>query len=568
MEDMFKFEMPKNQSSIIKVLGVGGGGSNAVNHMHSQGIMGVDFIICNTDAQALDMSSVPNKIALGNKGLGAGSVPMVAEKAALERSEDIKKLLSSNTEMLFITAGMGGGTGTGAAPVIAQIAKEIDLEDEEVNKILVVAIVTLPFSFEGRKRKQQAEKGIEELRRYADAVLIISNDKLRQEYGNLGLSEAFRIADDVLLTAARGIAEIITEKAYVNIDFKDVNTVMRNSGVAIMGTGVAEGENRALRAIEIALKSPLLNDNDIKGTNNILLYLSSGSNEISMDEITEITEYILDEAGNQAEIIWGAGRDESLGEKISVTVVATGFDKENTPEPDERVVNHLYKENTLKKENPIETAVAEKKPSEVELPRPTRPAAEPTAREEDPLEEIQLIRNPKPEAEPEEQPPAVSNNSGEEKPKIVRFLLDDPVNEVNEPEQTVEPNASMDDLSRIVEEVRAPETIEFKIAEPVPETEMPIERKEEQGISDEEQEVLNKKAKERVERLRQMSLKLKAPGGLDELENEPAYKRKDIELSDAKPSEEGQISKYSLSDGDEDSAELKSDNTFLHDNVD
>ena len=246
MEDMIKFEMPKNQSSIIKVLGVGGGGSNAVNHMHHQGITGVDFIVCNTDAQALDMSPVPNKIALGEKGLGAGCVPRIAEKAALDKADEIRKILSNNTEMLFITAGMGGGTGTGAAPVIARIAKEIELEDEEVNKILVVAIVTLPFSFEGRKRKQQAERGIEELRKYADAVLIISNDKLRELYGNLGLLEGFKIADNVLLTAAKGIAEIITVKAYVNIDFKDVNTVMKNSGVAIMGTGVAEDLLRSL----------------------------------------------------------------------------------------------------------------------------------------------------------------------------------------------------------------------------------------------------------------------------------------------------------------------------------
>ena len=253
MEDMLKFEMPKNQSSIIKVLGVGGGGSNAVNHMYHQGITGVDFIVCNTDAQALDMSPVPNKISLGEKGLGAGSVPLVAEKAANEKSEEIKKLLSTNTEMLFITAGMGGGTGTGAAPVIARIAKEIELDDDEVKKILVVAIVTLPFSFEGRKRKLQAERGIEELRKYADAVLIISNDKLREQYGNLGLLEGFKIADNVLLTAAKGIAEIITVKAYINIDFKDVNTVMKDSGVAIMGTGVASGENRAQQAIEDAI---------------------------------------------------------------------------------------------------------------------------------------------------------------------------------------------------------------------------------------------------------------------------------------------------------------------------
>lgn len=555
MEDMFKFEMPKNQSSIIKVLGVGGGGSNAVNHMHSQGIMGVDFIVCNTDAQSLDMSSVPNKIALGDKGLGAGSVPMVAEKAANEKSEEIKKLLESNTEMLFITAGMGGGTGTGAAPVIAKIAKEIELEDEEVSKILVVAIVTLPFSFEGRKRKQQADKGIAELRKYADAVLIISNDKLRQLYGDLGLSEAFRIADNVLLTAARGIAEIITEKAYVNIDFKDVNTVMRNSGVAIMGTGIAEGENRAHTAIEMALKSPLLNDNDIKGTHNILLYLSSGQKEISMDEITEITEYILDEAGNKAEIIWGAGRDDSLGDQISVTVVATGFDKEEKVEkPPEK--HDLYKT----KEKTDETK------NNIGLPRPTRPAPEPRIENEDSRsEEISLIRTPK--AEPKEPKPSVSN-SHEEKPKVIRFLLDDPVSEEKEPEPNMEVDA-IADAAALTEEVRALETIEFTVAEPEPEITIERhEKSEDESISEEEQEALNKKARERVERLRQMSLKLKSPGGLDELETEPAYKRKNVDLSDAVPSKDSEVSKYTLSDGDDDGSELKSDNSFLHDNVD
>jgi cell division protein FtsZ len=546
MEDMMRFEKPKHQSSIIKVLGVGGGGSNAVNHMHSHGIEGVDFIVCNTDAQALDMSSVPNKVSLGHKGLGAGSVPLVAEKAALEKSEEIKNLLSSNTEMLFITAGMGGGTGTGAAPVIARIAKEIDLGDEEVSKILVVAIVTLPFSFEGRKRKQQAEKGIAELRKYADAVLIVSNDKLRESYGNLGLSEAFKIADNVLLTAARGIAEIITVKAYVNIDFKDVNTVMRDSGVAIMGTGIAEGENRALRAIETAVNSPLLNDNDIKGTDNILLYLSSGNKEISMDEITEITEYILDEAGQQAEIIWGAGRDDSLGDQISVTVVATGFDKE--PEEEKKPEIHELYKTEEKKEN-------EYKP-EVRLPRPTRPAAEPMFAEEE-EEEIKLIRKPREEVD---EPHTTISHSSEEKKEIIRHNLDDPAPETTD-------YSSPKKVSAPVDETDKENVFEFVVREPEASTELE-EVLETDTMLQEEKESLERKAKERIERLRQMSIKLKAPGGLDELENEPAYRRKNVPLSDAKPSEDSKISKYTLSEGDDDDAELKSDNSFLHDNVD
>ncbi|NQT77712.1 MAG: cell division protein FtsZ [Bacteroidetes bacterium] len=537
-----KFEKPKNQSSIIKVLGVGGGGGNAVNHMFNQGITGVDFIVCNTDAQALDMSPIPNKISLGNKGLGAGSVPAVAEKAAIEKAEDIKKVLSSNTEMLFITAGMGGGTGTGAAPIIARLAKEIELPEDEGGSILVIAIVTLPFNFEGRKRKQQAVRGIEELRKYADAVLIISNDKLRELHGDLGISEAFKIADNVLLTAAKGIAEIITEKSFVNIDFKDVNTVMRNSGVAIMGTGIAEGENRAHIAIDLALKSPLLNDNDIKGTENILLYLSSGSKEISMDEVTEITDYILSEAGLEADVIWGAGRDDSLGEQISITIVATGFDKE----PNEgKVVRDLYKKKTAVRQTD----------EEVPLPNPTRPAIEPKVKDNEP-EEIRLISKAKPE---EKEPrPVISNKTEEEKPEVIRFSLNDPVPEEADKKISTEISHTVDQLEEPEELIlfeRKPAS--GKTEEAVPDT-----------ISKEEKANLEKKALERVERLRQMSIQLKSPGGLSDLENEPAYLRKNIPLSDAKPSEETKISKYTLSEGDDENASLKSDNTYLHDNVD
>lgn len=553
MEDMIKFEMPKNQSSIIKVLGVGGGGSNAVNHMHNQGITGVDFIVCNTDAQALDMSPVPNKISLGNKGLGAGSVPLVAEKAAIEKSDEIKKLLATNTEMLFITAGMGGGTGTGAAPVIAKLAKEIDLQDEQVSKILVVAIVTLPFSFEGRKRKQQAQKGIEELRKYADAVLIISNDKLRELYGNLGLSEAFKIADNVLLTAARGIAEIITVKAYVNIDFKDVNTVMKNSGVAIMGTGISEGDERARKAIEMAVKSPLLDDNDIKGTNSILLYLSSGSNEISMDEITEITEYIIDEAGQQVEIIWGAGQDESLGEKICVTVVATGFDKQPMQEK-EQVKYDLYKSNTLKEEKPP----AEVHTEEVKPPRPTRPAVEAYEDEDnetDEVDEIRLIRKEDPHAKSDH---AEEDTQADEKPNIIRFSLDDPAPDKPEAEKPLKSQAEVDEMPEKLE-------LEFTLREEAPPLQRP-KAEPENPISKEEKDHLERKARERVERLRQMSIKLKSPGGLSELETEPAYRRKKVELSEEKPSEDSKVSRYTLGE-DEDGPSLK-DNSFLHDNVD
>ena len=335
-----KFDSPKNSSSIIKVIGVGGGGSNAVNFMYNQGIKGVDFIISNTDQQALETSPIPNKIKLGatlTNGMGAGSIPETGRKAALETIDDIKEILEQNTKMVFITAGMGGGTGTGAAPVIAQIAKEMG--------ILTVGIVTLPFSFEGRKRKQQAEQGLEELRKYVDTLLIICNDKLRQLHGDLKLSEAFEKADNIRAIAAKGIAEIITVTGYINVDFNDVNTVMRESGAAIMGSGLAEGENRAIKAVELALSSPLLDDSDITGAQNILLYISSGSEEISMDEVSEITDYIQQAAGSTAEIIWGNGNDESLGDKISVTLIATGFtagknlEYSPTKEPEKVVIN-------------------------------------------------------------------------------------------------------------------------------------------------------------------------------------------------------------------------------------
>lgn len=326
---MLEFDSPKEQSSYIKVIGVGGGGSNAVNNMYAQGIQGVDFIVCNTDMKSLNNSPVPNKIILGE--LGAGNIPEVARKAALEHKDDIREAIVNNTQMLFITAGMGGGTGTGAAPVIAEIAKQIELEDETVKRILVVAIVTVPFTFEGRRRHLQAESGIEELRKHVDSILVINNDKLRQ-LGNLTFREAFKQADDVLYTAVKGIAEIITVSAYVNIDFHDVNTVMENSGTALMGAGVGTGETRAKDAIVAASTSVLLNDNDISGAKNILLYFSYSPNyEISMDELGEVTDYITQITGNiDTDVIWGAGADDNLGDELKITLIATGFEKKLT----------------------------------------------------------------------------------------------------------------------------------------------------------------------------------------------------------------------------------------------
>ena len=321
------FDLPKNQSNVIKVIGVGGGGSNAINHMFQQGIKGVDFYVCNTDAQALQNSGVPNKIQLGlnlTEGLGAGANPDIGEQSAVESFEDISQMLDSNTKMVFITAGMGGGTGTGAAPIIAKMAKDMD--------ILTVGIVTMPFQFEGKMRIEQSQKGIEKLRGMVDSLIVINNNKLREVYGNLGFKAGFSKADEVLSTAARGIAEVITHHYTQNIDLRDAKTVLSNSGTAIMGSALASCQNRAQDAIRKALDSPLLNDNKITGAKNVLLLIVSGVQEITIDEIGEINDHIQNEAGHGANIIMGVGEDESLDESIAVTIIATGFNIEQQDE--------------------------------------------------------------------------------------------------------------------------------------------------------------------------------------------------------------------------------------------
>ncbi|MDP4197584.1 MAG: cell division protein FtsZ [Bacteroidota bacterium] len=326
-EELINFDLPTDQTSIIKVVGVGGGGGNAVNHMFKHGIKDVNFILCNTDAQALANSPISVKLQLGaslTEGRGAGNKPEVGRQAAIESIDQVLELLSKNTKMVFITAGMGGGTGTGAAPVIAKAAKEMGL--------LTVGIITIPFRFEGQQRINQAIEGIRAMQEYVDSLLIINNEKLREMYGNLKISEAFSKADDVLAIAAKGIAEIITVHGYINVDFADVQTVMANSGVAIMGSSSAEGEGRALKAIQDALSSPLLNNNDITGAKSILLNITSGTEEVSMDEVGEITDYLTRAVAKDTLIIWGTGNDENLGEKISVTVIATGFEANTVPE--------------------------------------------------------------------------------------------------------------------------------------------------------------------------------------------------------------------------------------------
>lgn len=364
MDDLMNFEIPQYRSSIIKVIGVGGGGSNAVNHMYNLGIKDVNFVVCNTDAQALTNSPVPVKIQLGEsltEGRGAGNSPEKGRASALENIQDVISVLEDNTKMVFITAGMGGGTGTGAAPIIAKTAKELG--------ILTVGIVTIPFRFEGKVRVNQAIDGIAEMEKYVDSLLIINNERLREMYGDLTLSNAFAKADNVLATAAKGIAEIITLHGYINVDFADVETVMRNSGVAIMGSGQAEGDFRALDAIIAALDSPLLNNNRIVGAKNILLNITSGENEVTMDEIGEITDYLQDVVGHSASIIWGTGTNSNLKNEISVTIISTGFAYENAFAQSVENKNNKKRIELDEDGNLIETSakIQEKKPEEIEF---------------------------------------------------------------------------------------------------------------------------------------------------------------------------------------------------------
>ncbi len=527
---MLKFDLPKNQSSIIKVLGVGGGGSNAVNHMFKQGITDVDFIVCNTDAQALMTSPISTKIQLGSKGLGAGSIPSVGRESAKENIEDLKEILEKNTKMLFITAGMGGGTGTGAAPVIAETAREMG--------ILTIGIVTVPFAFEGRKRKQQAELGIKELREHVDSLLIICNDKLRELYGDLKLSEAFGKADDVLTTAAKGIAEIITVPGYINVDFEDVKSVMSNSGVAIMGTGISEGDNRAIKAAELALSSPLLNDNNIIGADNILLYISSGTEEITLDEVTEITDYIQSEAGNEAEIIWGNGVDSSLDNKICATLIATGFETSSElgfmPTAKSKNKKVIYK-------------------LENEKPETKKPNIEP---------KINLVSDEDPE-----------ESKAEEKKLTATGIRMENKEEAPKNEENIF-NFTIKSSSKKTGESKGTTMVKKKEEQPDEEHEEMISRKNNEDVemkythTDEDYPDIAEKSLERIKRLRAISFKLKTAEGLAEIENKPAYQRRNIELKEVKPSNETEISRYTLSENEEKKTEIKTNNSYLHDNVD
>jgi cell division protein FtsZ len=570
MKEMIKFDMPKNQSSIIKVIGVGGGGSNAVNHMFRQGIKGVDFIICNTDAQAMESSPVPTKIQLGEKGLGAGSIPAVGKESARQKVDQIREILEKNTQMLFITAGMGGGTGTGAAPVIASIARDLG--------ILTVGIVTIPFTFEGKKRRLQAEEGILELKKHVDTLLIICNDKLRESYGDLKLSEAFDKADDVLTTAARGIAEIITVTGYINVDFEDVKTVMSNSGKAIMGSATAEGENRAIEAVKGALSSPLLNDNEIEGASDVLLYITSGLEEISMDEVTEITDYIQREAKSQAEIIWGNGYDETLGKKISITLIATGFDSDKGGNVQDVKIRHELNDECkqplpLAVEPPQEgfTEVTER----IEIIR--KPVPEETKIEESP--ELSPVAEPEPftlltmPAVAEENSVIGEQTSSKEWKEDERtFVFEFSQEEENEEQEHEEALVSQPEAREIKHnEERSSEN--QRKPEDIKPFELYIKKPGGEALRGSETTTtrpsIDLKSQERIERLRNLSLKLRDESAIEELENEPAYVRRNVELKNSALSSEARVSRYSLyEDNDTKGPEIRSGNSFLHDNVD
>ncbi|PKP45746.1 MAG: cell division protein FtsZ [Bacteroidetes bacterium HGW-Bacteroidetes-12] len=566
-----KFNLPKDQASIIKVIGVGGGGGNAVNHMYNQGITGVDFVICNTDAQVLESSPIPNKIQLGTtltQGLGAGAKPEVGRNAAIEDIDTIKSILEINTKMVFITAGMGGGTGTGAAPIIAKTAREMG--------ILTVGIVTIPFSFEGRKRKQLAEEGIEELRQNVDTLLVIDNDKLRILHGNLKMSECFSKADDILAVAAKGIAEIITVVGYINVDFEDVKTVMKDGGTAIMGSASAEGENRAIEAVTNAISSPLLNDNEIEGANYILLNITSGDEEVTMDEIDEITEYVQKEAGNTANLIFGNGYDESLGNKVSVTVIATGFGKKNLNNVG--VIQEPTKiKHNLEDEQPIISTENTNEPTntdlvdEVESPylKTTQPVLDfdtPSNEEEgtqkiafnldDDEETINEKRNSFSENEVTNE--NTTNNASsetsheynetEDEEKTIFWNLNDEVENYDALNEGGTANSSKQGENKIEAETEEKSAMIYSPKIP---TEDQLRRNN-----------------ERILKIRELGMKMKTPSGIADLEKEPAYKRRNINLSEPPHSSESNVSRFSLNDDEDGKPKLKDGNSFLHDNVD
>lgn len=681
------FDLPKNQSNVIKVIGVGGGGSNAINHMFRQGIIGVDFVVCNTDSQALQTSPVPNKIQLGvslTEGLGAGAKPEIGQQAALESIEEIEKMLDANTKMVFITAGMGGGTGTGAAPVIAQLAKE--------RGILTVGIVTIPFQFEGKNRSEQAMEGVERLRKQVDSLIVINNNKLREVYGNLGFKAGFSKADEVLATASKGIAEVITNHLTMNIDLKDAKTVLSDSGTAIMGSFVASGVDRAKVAIQSALDSPLLNDNKITGAKNVLLLITFGSDEITIDEISEINEYIQNEAGHNANIIMGIGEDDKLEESISVTVIATGFNIEQQKEiinaepqkiihsldgeqkiqhnltpnavsapvvsVDEPIANNVSFEVEAPKEVVAETEakiVFELNDFEVEqtpivqapvsdliptseyiknldvffenvsaeFQKPVAVVEQPTFRVETPVQTIQhiepiaVVSQPVVEAvQPVQEFEIISNSVREIEVIEPEFVVaNDDFNfslDLFETKAEVNQNTVVFELSEETKDIKVNEAVQFfpvtelgqegiikytleeeieetfepaatiqQAAEPIDEeVNFTVKQTTSANVTSENnfsldagspvemsiEEILKSRAEERKNKLKSFNHKFNNPNRIDDLEKEPAFRRQGLDVT-SMPNQNNQ-SRMSLGIDSNDDIQLRSNNSFLHDNVD
>ena len=627
--DNISFDMPKTQSNTIKVIGVGGGGSNAVNHMFTQHIKGVDFVICNTDAQALENSSVPNKIQLGislTGGLGAGANPDVGAQAAKESMDEIQQMLNTQTKMVFITAGMGGGTGTGAAPIIAKIAKDMD--------ILTVGIVTMPFAFEGRRRSKQAQTGIDQLRQNVDSLIVINNNKLREVYGNLGFKAGFSKADEVLSTASRGIAEVITHHYKQNIDLHDAKTVLSNSGTAIMGSAKEEGQNRAQTAIAKALDSPLLNDNKITGAKNVLLLIVSGTNEVTLDEIGEINDYIQDEAGYDANIIMGVGEDENLGDAIAVTIVATGFaaDQQSTITntevkkivhtlEDEQKATYDFSENTITKSpslnepltNKIEEKIVHILEDEAAVVAPkinleetnsdiveksiiSEEVEEEVISEDDfVITEVAPVNVENILDEPEQVQSDLLfdlplNTESEEKEEVRFNLKEESIIDVNEIEvygaeevfferKEIEKRYVLEDFNaqptigkssgiKDIEKRVVEEDVEFEIKTRIPEKDINRIETHAEEVSPLDLTIteLQTRAEERRKKMKGFNYKFndQMSKNIDEIERQPAYKRLGVNLdTDASIS-----NKKTSIKKDTDEISLKSNNSFLHDNVD
>jgi cell division protein FtsZ len=573
------FEVPKTLNSLIKVIGVGGGGSNAVNYMFNQGIRGVDFIICNTDAQALESSAVPHKVQLGaalTEGRGAGSAPAVGKEAALESIEEIRNILKSDnnkTSMVFITAGMGGGTGTGAAPIIAQLAREMG--------ILTVGIVTVPFGFEGKKRHDHAEDGVLEMRAAVDTLLIIRNDKLRELFGNLSMKQAFGHADEVLCTAAKGIAEVMTLTGLVNVDMNDVKTVMKDSGVAIMGSGRASGEGRAKKAVDLALESPLLNDSDIFGAKHVLLNITHGEEELLMDEVSEITDAIQDRAGMNANVIWGYGQDNRLGNDISVTVIATGWNAKDI----DAVLPGLQVAETVVVD--IHTSAEEVSAQlEKEVLTPITPTVAEVAKEiVAPIDSPVLVVNLEDAAPLETQEDLRPFQQAEitfeieypaEEPKLE--MINETLNTiVAESRNTTSSDSEIENVSLKLKEDHTSANVQQDVYKVIgledainaPVASMPIR---ERATDQVDRASIAEKQMERVERIKQVSVNIKNPAAVKSLEEEPAYMRKKIALDAAPSSNHNPVSRFGMTEIQDENGEkryeLKSNNPFLHDNVD